>query len=87
MGQLVKNETFNSAMSIGRAEIKRNGLIIEEGLSSEEWTNEVIAPLRSMIQTMNGSMLWWWGDALAYGEKCFGYKDALEGSDYLWYAA
>ncbi len=86
MSELLKTETFNSPITIGRAKIERNGLIIEDGLDPKEWISEVIVPLRSMIETMNGSMLWWWGDALNYGERNYGemYSQALNESDYAY---
>ncbi len=86
MTELIKTETFHSPVSIGRAKIERNGLTIEEGLERNEWINEVIVPLKSMIDTMNGSMQWWWGDALAYGERRYGdtYASAITESDYTY---
>jgi hypothetical protein len=75
---------FKPIVPIGRAEVKKNGLIIEEGLTAQEWLGEVVTPLRELIGTMQTSALWWWGDALAYGERRYGemYSQALEQSDY-----
>lgn len=75
---------FKPILTIPRAEITRNGLAIEDGLTADEWLREVVTPLREVISTMRTSALWWWGDALAYGERQYGemYSQALEESDY-----
>ncbi len=80
----VITKQFNSPLQINRAQISATGLQIEEGLNPGEWIEEVIKPLRTLIDTMHGSALWWWGDALAYGETRYGemYSQALEESDY-----
>jgi hypothetical protein len=59
-------------VSFARAKVKRNGLVIDEGLDREQWIDGVIKPLANLIHTMEESARWWWGDALAYGEQNFG---------------
>ncbi len=82
--QLTTIEPSTLIVPIKRAEIRANGLIIEEGLTPDEWLKDVVSPLRELISTMRTSALWWWGDALAYGEQKYGemYSQALEESDY-----
>lgn len=71
---------------INHATIHKNGLEIESGLAKEDWIKGVLTPLKRLINTMEESALWWWGDALAYGEKNYGstYTQALEQSGYTY---
>jgi hypothetical protein len=62
----------NGLFLLAKAKVKRNGLVIDEGLNQEQWIDGVIKPLSNLIQTMEESARWWWGDALAYGEQNFG---------------
>lgn len=74
----------SSILKLACAKVEKNGLVIKEGLEPKEWIDGVVKPLRDLIDTMHGSALWWWGDALAYGERKYGemYTQALEQSDY-----
>lgn len=69
MEQITKH---NGLVSLTKAQVKRNGLIIEPGLKREQWIEGVIKPLAELVQTMEESARWWWGDALAYGEENYG---------------
>ncbi len=75
---------YKPIVAIPRAEVKRDSLVIEEGLTPDEWLRDVISPLRSLVDAMEGSAAWWWGDALAYGQRNYGemYSQALEAADY-----
>jgi hypothetical protein len=62
----------NGLVSLTKAKVKRNGLIIEPGLDRKQWIDGVVKPLSELIHTMQQSARWWWGDALAYGEQNYG---------------
>jgi DNA modification methylase len=55
------------------------GLKLPNGLSFEQW-QMLVAQLRMIMR----ACMWWWGDALAYGERRYGvmYKQALDRADY-----
>jgi hypothetical protein len=69
---------------ITHAIVRRNGLEIEKGLEKEQFQQGVIKPLREMVDVMQESALWWWGDAMAYAETQYGekYSVAMEASGY-----
>jgi len=55
------------------------GLALPNGLSHESWL-AVIAKLKLVSR----ASMWWWGDALNYGERRWGkkYAEALDESNY-----
>ncbi len=55
------------------------GLLLPKNLSFEDW-EAVVARLRMFTK----ACMWWWGDALNYGERKYGemYSQALDSSDY-----
>ncbi len=86
--QMVQTDNFKPLVALTRAEVRRDGLVIEDGLSPDEWLSGVVEPLKELIGTMEASARWWWGDALAYGERKYGqtYTQALEQSDYSYHS-
>lgn len=55
------------------------GLLLPKELSFEDW-EQVVARLGMLTK----ACMWWWGDALNYGERKYGemYAQALDSSDY-----
>jgi hypothetical protein len=86
MDQMIKQIPNGEILVLDHTEVHANGLHIQEGLNREEWIEGVIKPLKRLINTMQESALWWWGDALAYGEKNYGntYTLAIEQSGYAY---
>ena len=86
MDQMIKQIPNGEIIVLDHTDVHRNGLHIQDGLNRDQWINGVIKPLKRLINTMQESALWWWGDALAYGEKNYGstYTQALEESGYAY---
>jgi hypothetical protein len=60
-------------------EVSPVGLKLPKGLFFEQWET-IVAQLLMVTR----ACMWWWGDALAYGERKYGamYKQALARADY-----
>jgi hypothetical protein len=86
MDSIISSTGNGQLIALDHTKIHQNGLIIQEGLDKEEWINGVVKPLKRLLDVMHGSALWWWGDALAYGEVNYGntYTQALEDSGYAY---
>jgi hypothetical protein len=84
--QMIKQIPNGEIIVLDHTTVHQNGLSIQEGLNKEQWIEGVIKPLKRLINTMQTSALWWWGDALAYGEKNYGstYTKAIEESGYAY---
>lgn len=83
---MIKQIPNGEIIVLDHTTVHQNGLSIQEGLYKEEWLEAVIKPLKRLIHTIQGSMLWWWGDALAYGAKNYGatYEIAMAQSGYAY---
>lgn len=59
--------------------VSATGLVLPENLSFEQWQD-----VCARIGMATKACLWWWGDALNYGEAKWGemYAQALDASDY-----
>ena len=57
----------------------KRGLILSDHLNYEQWES-----LGMTLRTMEGSVLWWIGDWINYGERKYGemYSQALDSTDY-----
>lgn len=78
-GEILDAERPLELTALSECDISRKGLSIREGVSFEQW--EAIG---SQLRVMEGSVLWWIGDWLNYGEKSYGetYAQALDATDY-----
>ncbi len=75
----LSTEVLSSAIQIPNCEISRVGLKINEEATLEEW-----AKIMHMLAFVQGSTLWWWGDAILFGNEKHGekYAAAVEESQF-----
>ena len=75
--QLVDTETGELTL-FDAAKFTQNALALEDNLSFENWQK-----LGEQLRLMEGSVMWWIGDWLNYGETKYGetYQQALDATD------
>lgn len=79
MGAVIESNTAGTLTALGDCEVTRTGLSIPEGIEFERWEE-----IGKQLKLIEGSVLWWIGDWLNYGESKYGetYSQALEATDY-----
>lgn len=79
MGAVIESNTAGTLTALGDCEVTRTGLSIPEGVEFERWEE-----IGKQLKLIEGSVLWWIGDWLNYGESKYGetYSQALEATDY-----